>query len=150
MLTFWQVEESRLTQLTRRVKLGNQLEIECRTEPGERARLPIVLSWRWIADGAVVELAIIAFHQVNSLNWIWGNDTTVRSFGHFFPLFNCRSRKDINHNQPFSGYWIHFDCVCRQSHPVDCSPKRSFGHLPVSRFERCETVGKQHHLDCIQ
>jgi hypothetical protein len=148
MLTFWQVEESRLTQLTRRVKLGNRLEIECRAEPRGRAGLPVVLSWRWIADGAVVELDhnLLPAGKFTKLN----NDTTVRSFRKIFPIFNCRSRKDINHNQPFSGYWIHFDCVCRQSHPVDCSPKRSFGHLPVSRFERCEPVGKQHHLDCIQ
>jgi hypothetical protein len=34
----------KVTQLTRRVKLGNQLEIECRAEPGERAGLPVVLS----------------------------------------------------------------------------------------------------------
>jgi hypothetical protein len=45
-----------LHSLTRRVKLGNRLEIECRSEPGEKAALPVVLSWRWISNGAVVEL----------------------------------------------------------------------------------------------
>jgi hypothetical protein len=44
------------TQLTRRTKLGNKLELNCRVEPGERAGLPVVLPWGWISNDAVVEL----------------------------------------------------------------------------------------------
>ena len=43
-----------VTQLTRKVKLGNPLEIVCRAE--YKAGLPVILSWRWIANGAVVNL----------------------------------------------------------------------------------------------
>jgi hypothetical protein len=55
------------TQLTRRVELGNQLEIDCRAYPGDRAGLPVVFSWRWIANGAVVVLDYIVLKQGNCI-----------------------------------------------------------------------------------
>jgi hypothetical protein len=48
-------------------KLGNQLEIDCRAYPGDRAGLPVVFSWRWIANGAVVVLAYIVLKQGNCI-----------------------------------------------------------------------------------
>jgi hypothetical protein len=80
-----------VTLLTRRVKLGNRLEIECRAEPGERAGLPVVLSWRWISNGAVVELDHnrLPPGKFTKLN----NDTTVRSFRKMFPIFLKKKKK---------------------------------------------------------
>jgi hypothetical protein len=140
----------KVTQLTRRVKQGNRLQIDCRAAgPGERARQGVVLSWRWIADAAVVHLD--HNHLLpgkTSSNCICGNDIIVKLL--HFAIFDRRNRIDGKHNKPFSGYRFHFHCVCRQSHPVDGSPERSFGHLSVSRFERCQPVNKQRHLDRSQ
>jgi hypothetical protein len=121
----------KVTLLTRRVKLGNQLQIDDRAAgPGERARQGAVLSWRWIADAAVVYLD--HNHLLpgkTSSNCICGNDIIVILL--HFAIFDRRSRIDGKHNQPFSGYRFHFPrhfrCVCRQSHPVDGSSKKSFG-----------------------
>jgi hypothetical protein len=61
------------TQLTRRVELGNQLEIDCRAEP--RVKLPVVFSWRWIVNGAVVDLDHNRLPP--SINCIKGNEIIV-------------------------------------------------------------------------
>jgi hypothetical protein len=53
MLTFT-VGGVEVTQLPQRVQLGIPLEIVCRAE--QRAGQPVVLSWRWIANGVVVNL----------------------------------------------------------------------------------------------
>jgi hypothetical protein len=53
MLTFT-VGGVEVTQLPQRVQLGIPLEIVCRAE--QRAGPAVVLSWRWIANGVVVNL----------------------------------------------------------------------------------------------
>jgi hypothetical protein len=53
MLTFT-VRGVEVTQLPQRVQLGIPLEIVCRAE--QRAGASVALSWRWIANGVVVNL----------------------------------------------------------------------------------------------
>lgn len=40
--------------LARHIPLGNPLEIVCRGE--NKAGLPVLLQWRWIANGAIIDL----------------------------------------------------------------------------------------------